>query len=80
MFLNHTGGFQGADGFRFRIFAIPRIEILLSKLGWLNGGKTHTPIRVNPTNLGQPGKTRSDPFFSRLLSFAGFFGVNPSVL
>ena len=25
------------------------------------------PIRVNPTNPGQPGKTRFDPFFSRLL-------------
>ena len=24
------------------------------------------PTRVNPTNPGQPGKTRSDPFFSRL--------------
>ena len=26
------------------------------------------PTRVNPTNPGQPGKTRSDPFCSRLLS------------
>ena len=25
------------------------------------------PIRVNPTNPGQPGKPRFDPFFSRLL-------------